>query len=215
MAFAASGLDSRKVQALIAVTNEILDGTTSAGAVLLSNELRAGVASATDAAFLSGLLVGAPTIDGSTSPLVDLGNLLDVVNTKGTGKPYLVVAPRTANRLATKPTTSGEQAFPGMTPNGGEIAGVPVLVSDQAPAPDSSGHKAVLIDGSAVAGDSDTIAVDASEQAALQLASNPASGAQQLVSMFQTNSTALLATRWFGFELIRSSGVAVLTGAEW
>ena len=215
MAFAASGLDSRKVQALIAVTNEVLDGTTSAGAALLSTELRSGVASATDAAFLGSLLANAPTIDGSASPLADLGNLLDVVNTKGAGKPYLVVAPRTANRLTTKATTGGEQAFPGMTPNGGEIAGVPVLVSDQAPAPDSSGHGAVLIDGSAIVGDSDTVAVDASENAALQLASNPASGAQQLVSMFATNSTALLATRWFGFELIRSTGVAVLSGAHW
>lgn len=214
MAFAASGLDSRKVQALIAVTNEVLDGTTSAGAALLSTELRGGVASATDAAFLASLLTGAPTIDGSASPLADLGNLLDVVNTTGTSKPYLVVAPRTANRLATKATTGGEQAFPGMTPQGGEIAGVPVLVSSQAPT-DSSGHSAVLIDGSAIVGDSDTVAVDASENAALQLASNPASGAQSLVSMFQTNSTALLATRWFGFELIRSNGVAVLSGAAW
>lgn len=216
MAFAASGLDARKVQALIAVTNEVLDGTTSAGAALLANELRGGVASATDAAFLAGLVTSNTiTIAGSASPLADLGNLLDVVNTKGAGKPYLMVAPRTANRLATKATTGGEQAFPGMTPNGGEIAGVPVLVSDQAPAPDSSGHGAILIDGSAIVGDSDTVAVDASENAALQLASNPASGAQQLVSMFQTNSTALLATRWFGFELIRDSGVAVLSGAAW
>jgi HK97 family phage major capsid protein len=216
LAFAASGLDSRKVQALIAVTNEVLDGITSAGSALLAAELRGGVASATDAAFLAGLVTSnTTTIAGSASPLADLGNLLDVVNTKGAGKPYLVVAPRTANRLTTKPTTNGEQAFPGMTPNGGEIAGVPVLVSDQAPAPDSSGHGAILIDGSAIVGDSDTVAVDASENAALQLASGPASGAQQLVSMFQTNSTALLATRWFGFELIRDSGVAVLSGAQW
>lgn len=208
-------LDPRKVQALIAVTNEILDGTTSAGAALLARELRAGVASATDAAFLGSLLTDAQTVDGTASPLDDLGNLLNVVNTTGASRPYLVVAPRTANRLATKPTTSGEQAFPGMTPNGGEIAGVPVLVPDQAPAPDSNGHKAVLIDASAIVGDSETVAVDASEQAALQMATNPAGGAQQLVSMFQTNSTALLATRWFGFELIRSTGVAVLTGAAW
>lgn len=216
MAFAAWGLDARKVQALIAVTNEVLDGTTNAGAALLANELRGGVASATDAAFLAGLVTSnTTTIAGSASPLTDLGELLDVVNTKGAGKPYLVVAPRTANRLATKATTTGEQAFPGVTPQGGEIAGVPLLVSDQAPAPDSNGHGAILIDGSAIGGDSDTVAVDASENAALQLASDPASGAQQLVSMFQTNSTALLATRWFGFELIRDSGVAVLSGAQW
>lgn len=73
----------------------------------------------------------------------------------------------------------------------------------------------VLIDASAIVGDSETVAVDASEQAALQMITNPANGAQQLVSMFQTNSTALLATRWFGFELIRDGGVCVLTGAAW
>lgn len=216
MAFAAWGLDARNVQALVAVTNEVLDGTTSAGAALLATELRGGVAAATDAAFLAGLVTSnTTTIPGSASPLDDLGELLDVVNTKGAGKPYLVVSPRTANRLATKSTTTGEQAFPGMTPSGGEVCGVPVLVSDQAPAPTSSGHGAILIDGSAIVGDSDTVAVDASENAALQLASDPANGAQQLVSMFATNSTALLATRRFGFELIRDSGVAVLSGAAW
>jgi hypothetical protein len=35
----------------------------------------------------------------------------------------------------------------GITPQGGEIAGVPAFVSDQAPAPDSSGHKAFLRTG--------------------------------------------------------------------
>ncbi|MBD8873531.1 hypothetical protein [Rhodanobacter sp. DHB23] len=59
------------------------------------------------------------------------------------------------------------------------------------------------------------MAVDASENAALQPASDPTSGAQQLASMFSTNSTTLLATRWLGFELIRDSGLAVPSGAAW
>jgi HK97 family phage major capsid protein len=215
LAIAGPGLDRRKAQALIALTNEVLDGAESAGAALLARELRAGVAAATDAYFLTSLLTGAQTVAGSASPLADLGKLLDVVNTTGAGRPYLVVLPHVANRLATKATTGGDQAFPGMTPQGGEIAGVPVLVSDQAPASDSNGNKAVLIDGAAIVGDSDTVAVDTSENAALQMADNPAGGAQPLVSMFQSNSTALLATRFFGFDLIRSTGVAVLTDASW
>ncbi|WP_426699656.1 phage major capsid protein [Rhodanobacter sp. Col0626] len=216
LAIAGPGLSPRKVQALIAVTNEVIDGAGSAGSALLARELRAGVASATDGAFLSGLVTtGTATIAGTASPLADLGNLLDVVNTTGAGWPYLVVDARTANRLATKTTTGGDQAFPGMTPKGGELAGVPVLVSDGAPAADSNGYAAMLIDASAIVGDSETVTVDASEQAALQMMSNPGSGAQSMVSMFQTNSTALLASRWFGFELTRDSGVAVVTGAAW
>jgi HK97 family phage major capsid protein len=215
LAIAGPGLDLRKAQALIALTNEVLDGAGSAGAALLARELRAGVANATDAFFLTSLLTGAPTVAGSASPLADLGKLLDLVNTTGNGRPYLVVLPHVANRLATRATTGGDQAFPGMTPQGGELAGVNVLVTDQAPASDSNGHKALLIDGAAIVGDSDTVAVDASEQAALQMADNPAGGPQPMVSMFQTNSTALLATRWFGFDLTRSTGVAVLTDASW
>lgn len=215
LAIAGPGLDRRKAQALIALTNEVLDGASSAGAALLARELRAGVAAATDAFFLTSLLTGAQTVAGSASPLADLGKLLDVVNTTGAGRAYLVVLPHVANRLATRATTGGDQAFPGMTPQGGEIAGIPVLVTDQAPASDSNGHKAVLIDGAAIVGDSDTVAIDTSENAALQMADNPADGAQPLISMFQTNSTALLATRLFGFDLIRSTGVAVLTDANW
>lgn len=216
LAIAGPGLSPRKVMALIAVTNEVLDGAGSAGSALLARELRAGVASATDGAFLGGLVTsGTATIAGTASPLADLGNLLDVVNTTGAGWPYLVVDARTANRLATKTTTGGDQAYPGMTPKGGELAGVPMLVSDQAPAADSSGYAAMLIDASAIVGDSETVTVDASEQAALQMMTTPAEGAQSMVSMFQVNSTALLASRWFGYELTRSSGVAVVTGADW
>ena len=47
------------------------------------------------------------------------------------------------------------------------------------------------------------------------MADNPAGGPQPLISMFQTNSTALLATRWFGFDLTRSTGIALLTDANW
>lgn len=215
LAIAGPGLDRRKAQALVAITNEVLDGASSAGAALLARELRAGVAAATDAFFLTSLLTGAPTIAGSASPLADLGKLLDVVNTTGAGRPYLVVLPHVANRLATKATTTGEQAFPGVTPLGGELAGVPLLVSDQAPASDSNGHKAVLIDAAAIVGDSDTIGVDTSEQAALQMSDAPTNGAQPLISMFQSNSTALLATRLFGFELTRSTGIALLSDANW
>lgn len=215
LAFSAQGLQPVKTQALIAVTQELITGTTAAGNSLLATELRNGVAASTDAAFLAGVSTGAQAVAGSNAPLTDLGAALEVVNTTGNGRPYLVVDPHTANRLATKATTTGEQAFPSMTPNGGELAGVPVLVSDQVPAADSNGRKAVLLDATAIAGDAEAPMMDASTQAALQLASNPSTGAQQLVSMFQTDSVALLANRWIGFEVIRASGVVVIEDVAW
>ena len=42
-----------KVQALVALTSELVNGTTAAGNILLATELRNGVAAATDAAFLA------------------------------------------------------------------------------------------------------------------------------------------------------------------
>ena len=215
LAFNGQDLDPFKVQALVALTAELINGTTAAGNILLATELRNGVAAGTNAAFLARVATGASSVTGSVSPLADLSAALETVNISATGKPYLVVDVHTANRLATKATTTGEQAFPSMTPNGGELAGVPVLVSDQVPAADSNGRKAVLLDATAIAGDAEDPMLDASDQATLQLATDPANGAQNLVSLFQTDSAALLVTRWLGFDVTRASGVVVIEDVQW
>ncbi|OOG62223.1 hypothetical protein B0E46_13310 [Rhodanobacter sp. B04] len=208
-------LDPMKTQALIAVSQELINGATAAGNVLLATELRNGVAAASDAAFLGRVVAGASSVTGSASPLADLGAALETVNVKATGKPYLVIDVHTANRLATKASSTGEQAFPLMGPNGGELAGIPVLVSDQVPAADSNGRKALLLDATAIAGDAEAPMLDASDQATLQLATNPSGGAQNLVSMFQTDSVALLITRWLGVNVTRASGVVVIEDVLW
>ncbi|MGN6739600.1 phage major capsid protein [Dyella sp.] len=215
LAFNGQDLDPMKAQALIAVSQELVNGTTAAGNVLLATELRNGVATASDAAFLARVTEGASSVTGSASPLTDLGAALENVNIKAAGKPYLVIDVHTANRLATKATTTGEQAFPLMGPNGGELAGVPVLVSDAVPAADSNGRKAVLLDATAIAGDAEAPLLDASDQATLQMATNPLGGPQDLVSMFQTDSVAILLTRWLGLEVTRASGVVVIEDVQW
>ena len=214
LALTGQDLDPIKAQALIAVTSELINETSAAGNVLLASELRAGVAAATDAAFLTRVTTGAASVAGSASPLADLGAALEIVNTKANGKPYLVVDVHTANRLATRATTTGEQAFPLVRPNGGELV-VPLLVSDQVPAADTNGRKAVLLDATAIAGDAEAPFLDVSDQATLQMATNPSGGAQNLVSMFQTDSVALLLTRWFGFNITRPSGVVVIENVTW
>jgi HK97 family phage major capsid protein len=215
LALSGQDLDPIKVSALVALTAELVKGTTAAGNVLIATELRNGVAAATDAAFLARVTAGATTVQGSASPLADLGLALDVVNVRAAGKLYLVVDAQTANHLATKATTTGEAAFPLMSPMFGELAGIPVLVSNSVPAADSNGRKAVLLDATAIAGDAEAPTLDASDQATLQLVTNPASTAQNMVSMFQSDSVALLVTRYLGFNVTRASGVVVIENLAW
>jgi hypothetical protein len=213
--FSGPPLEPQKALAFVGVGDTLLRAAGSAGQAMLARALRAGVTAATDKRFLAAIITGASTVTGSSSVLADLGAGLAVVNTTGAGRPYLVVDPSTANRLATKATPAGEQVFPDMAPLGGTLAGVPVLVSDQAPAEDSSGAKAVLLDATAIVGNAEIVTLDASQSAAVQLSNSPAAGAAGLTSAFQTNTTFLKARRWFGYRLIRSTGVALLEGLSW
>jgi hypothetical protein len=92
-----------------------------------------------------------------------------------------------------------------MTVAGGNIAGIKVVVSDAA-------TDAILFDASQIAANSETITIDASREATLQLDESPTSGASSLVSLWQSNLRAMRATRFFAAEVLRPEAVAVITG---
>ena len=78
-----------------------------------------------------------------------------------------------------------------------------------------------LIDASGIVGDVDRIELDASSAAALEFDDDPTNSsvdgsppsptATNLVSLWQTNSTAILAKTYFAARKIRTSAVALLT----
>ena len=204
-----------KTTAVIVLTDEVFRSTGTAGQTFLSAELRGAVSAATDLTFLNGIMLGAASSvsAGTTAANVyaDISTLLDTVAAKGVAKLYLVMGPANARRLAVKLSTSGVQAFPNMTPSGGEIGGIPVLVTDQLPA-----NTLLLIDASAIAGDSDIVTLDASEHADIQMSDTPTTdGTTPVVSLWQSNQRAIRAERWFGFQLIRAAGVATITAATY
>ena len=61
--------------------------------------------------------------------MADLRGLLNTVNLTGAGRLYWLMRPTVANLMATLLATNGNQLFPGMTPLGGEMLGLPALVS--------------------------------------------------------------------------------------
>jgi hypothetical protein len=77
---------------------------------------------------------------------------------------------------------------------------------------DAATTVATLIDARGIAAELDTVKLDSSQSASLQLDSDPTSGSYQLVSLFQNNCTALRCEIWFGSLALRSTSVTTITG---
>ena len=100
--------------------------------------------------------------------------------------------------------------------SGGELANLPCIVSSGVPA----GSLLYLVDASGIAADGGPVTVTASGQADVLMETAPNMSTAtptpaQMVSMFQTNSTALKAHAWFAAEVLRDDAVAVVTGINW
>lgn len=131
-----------------------------------------------------------------------------------------ITDPGTALRLSLMRNALGNKEFPGITMNGGELEGVPVLVSDYVPV-DSTGGLFILVNASDVYfSDDGQATVDYSNQASIQMLDNPTNAsdtgtATTMVSMFQTDSTAIRAHRFVNWSRRRSTAVYVLTAVNW
>ncbi|KRD71439.1 phage major capsid protein [Lysobacter sp. Root96] len=127
-----------------------------------------------------------------------------------------IMSPNRALRLSMMRNALGQPEFPGLGVNGGTLEGVPVLVSDYVP--DSI---VVLVNTSDIYySDDGQATVDFSREASIQMLDNPTNDsgvgtATTLVSMFQTDSTALRAHRFVNWSRRRATAVTYLTGVEW
>jgi HK97 family phage prohead protease len=126
-----------------------------------------------------------------------------------------VMSSNTASGLAMMRNPLGQPEFGGMTMTGGTFNGMPVIASDYV------SDIVVLINASDIyLADDGDIAVDASREASLEMATDPAhdsitpTGAS-LVSMWQTNSVAIRAERMINWMRRRDPAVVYLTGVAW
>jgi HK97 family phage major capsid protein len=187
----------------------------SGGKALVNRELSSGTIQATDTKFLSGLLsdVGSNTESGTGDPAADIKTLLDTVATTGSEALFLIVPPTVANVLATTVDTNGLPLYPDMTANGGTLFGIRTMVTSNLPADDSTGSTILLVDASGIAFGQETITLKSSDAGLVDLSDDP--DGSNLVSLFQEDIVAIKATRFFGFDPIRSTAVAAMTGVDW
>jgi hypothetical protein len=210
-------IDEQKALAILVITNELGRFGDVAAGDLFAAELSNAVAVETDETFVSVLTAAAPsfTSNGATAEhaRLDLRVLLTAITTNARSRLFLLTTSGIAKTLAVLSTSTGDEAFPDMTYNGGLLSGIPTLVSDGVPS-----QTMVLVDAQQVAAASETIQLSAATEAAVQLDTapdSPVSGSTTMTSMWQTDLRALKAERVFGVQKLTSSGVAVMTGVNY
>jgi hypothetical protein len=167
-----------------------------------------GVARGTDRNFLDPSLAAVPNSNpasitfgateipstGATAAAVeaDVADALGALSGGIPARPYVVVSPSVALYLSTL-RTSGERVFPNIGLMGGDVLGVPALISLEAD------NYFVALDAEGIVIANGGISIDASEQAAIQQDDAPSGGPTNLISLWQNDAIALKVTRWISW----------------
>lgn len=221
-----------KVAAIAAATKETLMRASIAADTLLRDELARAIGATIDTTFIDPAATAvtdtspAGVLNGVSATTLSAGGSLDnirkdiatlatalVAGNQSLANAFWVVPETVAVALSLATNEVGAQAFAGMSPTGGTLAGLPVFVSNYA-GTDSTGSVIALIKGDEIfLGDEGGVQVSMSDQASLVMDSAPSMNsttptAAQVVSMFQTNSVAFLVERFINWQRRRAQSLA-------
>lgn len=193
---------------LARAVNARIDGSLISDAAAVTDESPAGLLNGTGALSLTG--------DGSVAGIrCDIAQFLKelVGDNLSVAGAFWVMPETVAIDLSLATNEVGAPAFPGITPNGGTLAGLPVFTSQYVPT-ESEGSVVALIKGDEIfLGDEGGVQISVSDQASLQMDNAPTmnsttpTGSNSMVSMFQTNSVAFLVERFLNWQKRRASAV--------
>lgn len=221
-------LSEYKIAAIAAVTQELLRKSTASADVLLRDELANSIIERMDTDFIdptkaavAGISPASITNGATTQASVDIDT--DITFLFGVlmgGKipltsGVLVMSASNAFALSRKRDALGNRLYPDLSITGGQIEGMPVIVSDYA------GTTVALLAAREIwLVDEGGLQVDYSDQASLEMSDAPTGDsttptATQLVSLWQTNSVAFRAERFINWQRRRQQAVAYVTGANY
>ena len=140
---------------------------------------------------------------GATASAVetDVVDALEQLSGGIPSRPYIVLSPSTALYMA-RLRTSGNRVFPNLGLNGGDIFGVPVLISIEA------AHYFIALDASGIVIADGGVEIDVSDEASIEQSDTPSAGPQNRVSLFQAKAIALKVLRWVSWA--RRDGAATV-----
>jgi hypothetical protein len=195
-------LEPRTATTIVALSDELATAGGREAQSSLAAELRRGCIVATDGEFLGGLIdSGSPPVvtAGSTAAhfATDLNEMLSSVYTKGGARLFWIAG------LGVAIAAAELAPYNEMSPAGGTLRGLPCLVTDSIPT-----DVLMLVDAAKIAAAGGEVRLDSARHASLQLADNPALGAQPQVNLWATNARAVRCQRIFAYERLSASAVA-------
>lgn len=220
-----------KVASIAVATKETLMRASIAADTLIRDELARSIGATLDTTFISnaaavadespaGILnsIAPLTLSGGTTVAdirCDIATFLTSfadanLSLAGT---FWIMPERIAIALSLIANEVGAAAFPGITPNGGTFAGLPVFVTSYADT-DSDGSVVALVRGDDIfLADEGGISVSVSDQASLLMDNAPNMNvitpvAAQVVSLWQTNSIGFLCERFMNWQRRRAAAVS-------
>jgi hypothetical protein len=215
MSFAQEYLTAYKAVATLVISDELAKSAAPGANDLFANELRKAVALATDTRFLevisasTGIASSPSTGLSAAQFLADLATALEAIEVGVGSKLYLVLPMSVAKTIVLLHDSAPSTSFtlPQMTVTGGTIQGIRVIVTSAAT------NDGILLDGSAIAADSDLVTTEVVRNATLRMddAENPTAGVYRLISLWQNNLQAMRAERYFGAAVLRSDGIAIIS----
>ncbi len=204
--FASGYLEAQKVAEFLVISDELAKSAAPSSTSLLGNELRRACGIAVDAKFLalmaatSGITTAATTGTTAAQVLADLSAAILRLTIGADSRLWLITSPKLFKTLSLLQGTGG------FLVQDGKIGPISLAPSDAATT------VATLIDARGIAAELDTVRLDSSSNASLQMDSDPTSGSYQLVSLFQNNCMAIRCEIWFGALALRSTAVTTITG---
>lgn len=224
----------RKAASIIVTSKELVRAMRPADMRELELSMVASVANAIDTMFVDG---GGAT-DARPGSVFHPDNVETIIPSSGTTAAAIMVdlkaaltaainsgdvtdwtwimSQSTALSIAALRGTQGEFPFPGITPVGGTLLGLPVLtVNAMLPIGSPSERTIGLVNARRVViADDSAVRIEHTEYATLQMDSAPSAGAQPLVSLWQANLTGLLCERFINWSVLPDAAI-LITGVNY
>ena len=188
--------------------------------ILLSAELVRVVTLASDTDFLPYLSLGATSVSATDDFLVDLNTALLFMEIDSSAKLMLFAAPNIVRGLSLKTDPDGRALFPTLSLSGGVVQGIEILPTD------ALTDDAILVDARQLAiQDAGIQELETKTQGDILYGANPNMAAaggsppgpvhSPLVSLWQTNTVALVIRRAIAYSKLRPTAAVVLADPGW
>lgn len=211
--FATKAMIPHKLAAITAISDELLKWSNPKADTIIINDLTAAIQGAADLTFVLPTWAGSASAPASitygAANAASSGNTFAAVITDfqrarqhylSNGIPLngisVLMNPLTASALySVRAEQTGVRLFPDITPEGGSVEGFRVVVSEHIPF-DSTGATVIFLrDQDVFLGDEDGVQIATSNEATVNLSTNPTAETGNVVNAFQDNVTLIRAER--------------------